>query len=168
MIWFLLLFCLLFRWGYQGSPEHYQMKVNVLVLSDILWPHGLVLKARFLEWVAFSLLQGFPGASEGKHLPAMWETWVQSLGQQDFLEKEMATHSVLLPEKFHRWRSLVGYSPWGRKESDMTEQLHIHVHIQGWSSGLCKLCIGWDFCWCFSVVAVFVCFSSDGQGWMRW
>ena len=104
MIWFLLLFCLLFRWGYQGSPEHYQMKVNVLVLSDILWPHGLVLKARFLEWVAFSLLQGFPGASEGKHLPAMWETWVQSLGQQDFLEKEMATHSVLLPEKFHRWR----------------------------------------------------------------
>ena len=31
---------------------------------------------------------------------------------------------VLLPEKFHGLRSLVGYSPWGRKESDMTEQLH--------------------------------------------
>ena len=31
---------------------------------------------------------------------------------------------VLLPRKFHRWRSLVGYSPWGRKEVDMTEQLH--------------------------------------------
>ena len=28
-----------------------------------------------------------------KHLPAMWETWVQSLGQEDTLEKEMATHS---------------------------------------------------------------------------
>ena len=28
-----------------------------------------------------------------KHLPAMWETWVQSLGQEDPLEKEMATHS---------------------------------------------------------------------------
>ena len=28
---------------------------------------------------------------------------------------------VLLPRKFHRWRSLVGYSPWGRKESDTTE-----------------------------------------------
>ena len=31
---------------------------------------------------------------------------------------------VLLPGKFHGWRSLVGYSTWGRKESDTTEQLH--------------------------------------------
>ena len=31
---------------------------------------------------------------------------------------------VLLPGKFHGWRTLVGYSPWGRKESDTTEQLH--------------------------------------------
>ena len=31
---------------------------------------------------------------------------------------------VLLPGKFHGWKSLVGYSPWGRKESDMTERLH--------------------------------------------
>ena len=32
-------------------------------------------------------------------------------------------------EKSHGWRSLVGYSPWGRKESDMTEQLHFHFHL---------------------------------------
>ena len=31
---------------------------------------------------------------------------------------------VPLPRKFHGWRSLVGYSPWGCKESDTTEQLH--------------------------------------------
>ena len=31
-----------------------------------------------------------------KHLPAMWETWVQSLGQEDPLEKEMVTHSSTL------------------------------------------------------------------------
>ena len=31
---------------------------------------------------------------------------------------------ILLPEKFHGWRSLVGYSPWDRKESDKTEQIH--------------------------------------------
>ena len=31
-----------------------------------------------------------------KHLPAMWETWVRSLGQEDPLEKEMATHSSIL------------------------------------------------------------------------
>ena len=34
-----------------------------------------------------------------KHLPAMWETWVQSLGQEDPLEKEMATHSSTLAWK---------------------------------------------------------------------
>ena len=58
-----------------------------------------------------------------KSLPAMWETWVRPLGQEDPPEKEMAT-PVLLPGKFHGRRSLVGYSPWGCKESDMTEQLH--------------------------------------------
>ena len=34
-----------------------------------------------------------------KRLPAMWETWVQSLGQEDLLEKEMATHSSTLAWK---------------------------------------------------------------------
>ena len=53
----------------------------------------------------------------------MQETQVQSLGREDPLEKEMATHSVLLPGKSHGRRSLVGYSPWGRKESDTTERL---------------------------------------------
>ena len=134
-----------------------------------------------------------------KNLPAMWKTWIQSLGWEDPLEKGKATHSsilawripwtlvfgvaksgtrlsdfhfpfvrvslyqdfpagsdgkivclqcrrprfdpwvgkipwrrkwqptpVFLPGKFHGQRSLVGYSPWGRKESDTTEQLHFH------------------------------------------
>ena len=34
-----------------------------------------------------------------KNLPAMWETWVQSLGQEDPLEKELATHSSTLTWK---------------------------------------------------------------------
>ena len=42
----------------------------------------------------------FSGASlvaqRVKHLPAMWETWVRSLGREDPLEKEMATHSGIL------------------------------------------------------------------------
>ena len=38
----------------------------------------------------------------------------------------MATHSSTLAGKSHGWRSLVGCSPWGSKESDMTEQLHFH------------------------------------------
>ena len=56
-----------------------------------------------------------------KHLPAMWETWVQFLGQEDSLEKEMATHSSSLAGESHGQGILVGYSPWGRKESDTTE-----------------------------------------------
>ena len=48
-----------------------------------------------------------------KRLPIMQEILVQSLGQEDPLEKEMATHSSILPGKSHGWRSLVGYSPWG-------------------------------------------------------
>ena len=45
-------------------------------------------------------------------LPTMWETQVQSLGWEDLLEKEMATHSSILAGKFHGWRNLVGYCPW--------------------------------------------------------
>ena len=36
---------------------------------------------------------------------------------------------VLLPGKSHGWRSLVGYSPWGRWESDTSEQLHFHFSL---------------------------------------
>ena len=35
---------------------------------------------------------------------------------------------VLLPEESHGWRSLMGFSPWGRKKSDTTERLHFHFH----------------------------------------
>ena len=60
-------------------------------------------------------------AQRVKCLPAMQETWVQSRGQEDPLEKEMATSPVFLPGESHGQRSLVGYSRQGRKESDTTE-----------------------------------------------
>ena len=59
-----------------------------------------------------------------KRLSRAQETQVRSLGQEDPLEKEWQSTPVLLPEKSHGQRSLVGYSPWGHKESDMTERLH--------------------------------------------
>ena len=40
--------------------------------------------------------QGFPGGSDGKHRPAMKETWVQSVGWKDTLEKGMAMHRSIL------------------------------------------------------------------------
>ena len=56
-----------------------------------------------------------------KNLPAMQETWVQYLGQKDPLHKGKATHSRILAWEIHRPRSLMGYSPWGHKESGKTE-----------------------------------------------
>ena len=41
-------------------------------------------------------------AQTGKHLPTIWETWVQSLGREDLLEKKMATHSSILAWKIPR------------------------------------------------------------------
>ena len=59
-----------------------------------------------------------------KHLLAMGVTWVQSLGWEDHLEKGMATHSSTHAWKIPYQLPLAGYSPWCRKESDTTEQLH--------------------------------------------
>ena len=61
-----------------------------------------------------------------KNLPAMRETWVQSLGWEDTLEG-MATHSSVVGfsslENPHGQRRLAGYSPQGHNESDTTERL---------------------------------------------
>ena len=59
----------------------------------------------------------------------MQEMCVRSLGQEDPLEEEMATHSSILPGQSHGERSLVGYSPWGCKELDMTEHLSMYLMV---------------------------------------
>ena len=67
-----------------------------------------------------------------KRLCTMRETWVQSLGWEDSLEKEMATHSSTLALKIPWTEELgAGYYPWGRKESGTTERLHFHFHFFG-------------------------------------
>ena len=62
-----------------------------------------------------------------KNSPAMQETWIRSLDWEDPLEKGMATHSSIHAWKFQGQKSLAGYSPWGHKESDMTEQLTLSL-----------------------------------------
>ena len=56
-----------------------------------------------------------------KRLPARRETWVRSLGWEDLQKRERLPIPVFWPREFHGL-----YSPWGCKESDMTEQLHFH------------------------------------------
>ena len=61
-----------------------------------------------------------------KNLPAMWETWVQSLGCEDPLEEGIASHASILAWRIP-WTEEPGglYSPWDHKELDMTEQLSL-------------------------------------------
>ena len=67
---------------------------------------------------------GCPGDSEVKNLPAMQETWFQSLGREDPLgEGNGNPLQVFLPGESHGQRSLAGCSPWGRKESGTTYRL---------------------------------------------
>ena len=61
--------------------------------------------------------------SEVKHLPVIHETRVGSLGWEDPLEEEKATHSSSFAQRISWTGELAGYSPWGHEESDMTEPL---------------------------------------------
>ena len=82
-----------------------------------------------------SWLHGFPGGSEGKASACNTEDPDQSLGWEDPLEKEMATHSSTLAWKSPWMEEPVGYSPWGHKELDTTEQLHFTwlFRCQSWA-----------------------------------
>ena len=76
-----------------------------------------------------------------KNLPAVQETWFQPLGGEDPLEKEMATHSSILAGEFRGQRILVGYSPRGCKELDVTEWLlleHEYKALIGLIWGVCS------------------------------
>ena len=62
-----------------------------------------------------------------KNLPAIQETQFRSLGQEDPLEKGWQLTPVFPPGEFQGQRSLAGYDPWGRKESDVTERLTLSL-----------------------------------------
>ena len=65
-------------------------------------------------------IMGFPGGSLVKNLPAVQEMQVQSLGPEDPLEKEMATHSNILAWRIPWIERPGGLHSMGSQESDMT------------------------------------------------
>ena len=91
------------------SVEGFQFHISVAVRDRFVWLCGHIQVKRA------SLM-----AHLVKNLPTMWEPWVLSLGQEDPWGRKWQPAPVLLPGKSHGWRSLVGYSPWNRKESDVT------------------------------------------------
>ena len=80
---------------------------------------AIVLRRIHLFW-------GFPGGSDGKASETCnaggFNPWVGKIPWR----RKLQPTPVILPGKFHGLRSLVGYSPWGHKESETTEQLHSH------------------------------------------
>ena len=73
----------------------------------------------------FCWFKDFPGGSDGKSVCLQWgrpgfSPWVRKIPWR----RKWHPTPVLLPGKSHGQRSLIGYSPWGNKESDLTEQLH--------------------------------------------
>ena len=72
-----------------------------------------------------------------KNLPAMQETWVQSLGREDPLEKGMAIFSSILARRIP-WIEVTGglYSPWCHKESDTIERLTFTFNFPCYNSTL--------------------------------
>ena len=71
---------------------------------------------------------------------------LRSLGWEDFLEKELATHSSTLALKIPWTEELgAGYYPWGHKESGMTEQLHL-LSLSNMNDNLAgQSILGWTF-----------------------
>ena len=93
----------LFQWG---SSLHQVAKVNRSALTR--------------TWLVVS----FPGGSVGKNLLAKAGDTVQSLGREDPLKEEVATHSTTLASEIHGQRSLVGYSPWGSLKCQTRWSMH--------------------------------------------
>ena len=168
MIWATVSSWSCFCWLYRASPSlaakniiNLTSVLTILVMSMcrvfscvvgrgcLLWPVHFLGKTL----VVFALLHSTskakfacysrcfltsPVAQTVKHLPTMWETWVRSLGWEDPLEKEMATHSSILAWRTPGRRSLVGYSPRGRKESDTTERLHFTLLHGNYRKPMCS------------------------------
>ena len=70
------------------------------------------------------LYMGFPGGTGGKESACQYrryEMWVRSLGWEDPLEEEMTTHSIILTWRIPWTKEPNRLSPWGHKESDMSE-----------------------------------------------
>ena len=98
------------------------------------FPFLHLLFADFFWWWAFWLVKyDFPGGTDGKSVCLQcrrpgFNPWVRKIPWR----RKWQPTPVLLPGKSQGQRSLVGYSPWGRKESDTTEWLHFSLFFSDW------------------------------------
>ena len=103
----------------------HDQKMQVLMLTHGIRKLGVLMSFTEFQFKEVSGRENFPGGSGGKSICLQcwrprFDPWVGKIPWR----RKLQPTPVLLPRKFHGWRSLVGYSPWGRKESDRTERLH--------------------------------------------
>ena len=99
-------------------------KVNSQKLIVVLYTSNEQLEIKILNAALLTMgpkeLWGFPGVSDGKKSTCNAEIWVYPWVRKIFWRREWLLTLVFLPGEPHGQRSLAGYSPWGRKESDTT------------------------------------------------
>ena len=131
-------------------PGHHQWKCR----SSLCPSSSSHTSQLFLEELPYSRGASLV-AQTGKNLHPKQEMRVQSLGQEDPLEKGLATHSSILAWEIPR--NLVGYSPWGHKESR-----HDWSNLSGTIAGLChRMC-----CCCSESAECFKTFCVDSLHWI--
>ena len=109
----------------------------------------------------------FSGGSESKSIclqcrrPGL-DPWIRKIPWR----RKWQPNPVLLPGKSHGWRRLIGYSPWGHKESDTTEQLHFQFftfcmyELEQWScviNSCCCCCSFPKLCQLFATLLTVAC-----------
>ena len=93
------------------KPKNWLFIIIVLYKNE-----GIIIKVYIRTWASLV-------AQTLKSLPAVLETWVQTLGGKIPWSREWQPTPVFLPGESHGQRSLEGCGPWGCKELDITEQL---------------------------------------------
>ena len=112
-----------------GEGKGYPLQYSGLENSMDYIVHGVAKSQTWLRVFHFHTVTGFPGSSSGKesacqcrrHKSWGFHLWIWKIPWR----RKWKLTPVFFPGEFHGQRSLVGYSPWGLKESDTTERLHL-------------------------------------------